>query len=80
MHLEVRQCSRTLVCDYDKTARYVAYIVVLEFVSPAAMRMAAKREKGGKYNTRKEAEAETQKRREMRKGEEDELAVSKVFA
>jgi len=42
--------------------------------------MALKREKGGKYNQRKDAEAETQKRREMRRLEEDELGVAKVFS
>ncbi|KAF4614955.1 hypothetical protein D9613_002748 [Agrocybe pediades] len=51
-----------------------------EFISPAAARIALKREKGGKYNARKDAEQETERRREMRKLEESELAVSKVFA
>ena len=39
-----------------------------------------KREKGGKYNSRKDAEEETKRRKELRKREEDALAVSKVFA
>ncbi|KIM48767.1 hypothetical protein M413DRAFT_437944, partial [Hebeloma cylindrosporum] len=51
-----------------------------EFVSPAAARMALKREKGGKYNNRKDAEEETQRRREGRQREEDALGVRKVFA
>jgi len=49
-------------------------------VSPAAARMALKREKGGKYNNRKDAEEETQRRREGRQREEDALGVRKVFA
>ncbi|KAF8912032.1 Brix domain-containing protein [Gymnopilus junonius] len=51
-----------------------------EFISPAVVRMAMKREKGGKYNTRKDAEEETRRRKELRKREEDVLAVSNVFA
>ncbi|TCD66185.1 Ribosome bioproteinsis protein brx1 [Steccherinum ochraceum] len=51
-----------------------------EFVSPAAVRSALKREKGAKYGMRKLAEEESRGRKEGRKLEEDELAVSKVFA
>lgn len=51
-----------------------------EFISPAAVRSLRRREKGGKYNYRKDAEEEQQRRKEMRRLEENELAVSKVFA
>lgn len=39
-----------------------------------------RREKGSKYNKRKDAEQETMRRKQLRKLPEDELAVSKVFA
>ncbi len=52
----------------------------LEYTSPAAARMALKRTKGSKYNQRKDAEAETQKRKEAHRLEENELGVAKVFA
>ncbi|THH27047.1 hypothetical protein EUX98_g7140 [Antrodiella citrinella] len=51
-----------------------------EFVSPSAVRSALKREKGTKYGQRKDAEQQSFGRREGRRLEEDELAVSKVFA
>ncbi|KAG6837261.1 hypothetical protein H0H93_012266 [Arthromyces matolae] len=51
-----------------------------EFVSPTAVRSALRREKGAKYGQRKQAEEEIQKRKTMRKREEDALAVHKVFA
>ena len=51
-----------------------------EFVSPAAVRSALRREKGSKYGSRKQAEQEQLERKEKRKRPEDELAVSKVFA
>ncbi|KAI0086132.1 Brix-domain-containing protein [Irpex rosettiformis] len=51
-----------------------------EFVSPAAVRSALRREKGDKYGSRKDAEQERNTRREARKLEEDELAVAKVFS
>ena len=51
-----------------------------EFVSPAAVRSAIRREKGDKYKKRKDTEAERSERREDRRREEDELAVHKVFA
>jgi hypothetical protein len=51
-----------------------------EFVSPTAIRSAIRREKGKKYNMRKDAQLESSKRREGRKRNEDELAVSKVFS
>lgn len=52
----------------------------IEFISPTAIRSAIRREKGGKYNYRKDTQAETARRKEMRKLGEDDLAVSKVFA
>ncbi|KAJ2920440.1 hypothetical protein H1R20_g16653, partial [Candolleomyces eurysporus] len=51
-----------------------------EFISPAAVRSAIRREQGSKYGQRKHAEQDSQRRKELRKLEEDELAVSKVFA
>ncbi|GJE96441.1 Ribosome biogenesis protein BRX1 [Phanerochaete sordida] len=51
-----------------------------EFVSPAAVRSAAKREKATKYGSRKDAQIDQNKRKEGRKRPEDELAVSKIFA
>ena len=39
-----------------------------------------KREKGDKYGSRKHAQAERSQRKELRKRDEDELAVSRVFA
>ncbi|KAF8163528.1 ribosome biogenesis protein BRX1 [Crassisporium funariophilum] len=50
-----------------------------EFISPGAVRTAMRREKGGKYNQRKDAEEETDRRRVQRRRSEDELAVPKVF-
>ena len=52
----------------------------LEFVSPASVRAAIRREKGDKYRNRKDAEVEQARRKESHKRGEDELAVSKVFA
>lgn len=51
-----------------------------EFVSPAAVRSAARRSKGDGYRIRKEAEEEAAKRKQLRHRQEDDLAVSKVFA
>ncbi|KAI5823990.1 Brix-domain-containing protein [Schizophyllum commune Tattone D] len=51
-----------------------------EFVSPASVRAAIRREKGDKYRNRKDAEVEQARRKESHKRGEDELAVSKVFA
>ncbi|KAJ3479097.1 hypothetical protein NLI96_g9310 [Meripilus lineatus] len=51
-----------------------------EFVSPAAIRSSIRREKGQKYGMRKQAEQEQVARRDLRKREEDELAVAKVFS
>lgn len=51
-----------------------------EFVSPAAVRSARRREEGQKYGVRKNAEEENTRRRVDRFREEDELAVSKVFS
>lgn len=42
--------------------------------------MAARREDGMKYRARKAGEQERNERREGRRREEDELAVTKVFA
>jgi len=51
-----------------------------EFISPAAVRSAMNKERGTKYGMRKFAEQERNARKEGRKREDDELAVSKVFA
>jgi len=51
-----------------------------EFISPTAVRSAIRREKGGKYAHRKDTQAESTLRKELRKLGEDDLAVSKVFA
>jgi ribosome biogenesis protein BRX1 len=51
-----------------------------EFVSPGAVRSAIKREQGGKYRNRKDAEEESSRRMVRRRRAEDDLAVSKVFA
>ncbi|KAL0565239.1 Ribosome biogenesis protein brx1 [Marasmius crinis-equi] len=51
-----------------------------EFVSPAAVRSALRKEQGKKYGVRKNAEDEAARRRERQARGEDELAVSKVFA
>lgn len=51
-----------------------------EFVSPAAIRSSIRKEHAKKYNVRKDAEQEESRRKEQRKRDEDELAVSKVFA
>ncbi|KZS88371.1 Brix-domain-containing protein [Sistotremastrum niveocremeum HHB9708] len=50
-----------------------------EFVSPAAVRSALRREQGQKYRVRKTAQAERSTRREDRRLEEDEFATRKVF-
>ncbi|KAF9030818.1 ribosome biogenesis protein BRX1 [Hymenopellis radicata] len=51
-----------------------------EFVSPAAVRSSIRQEHAKKYNVRKDAEQDSSRRKEQRKRDEDELAVSKVFA
>ncbi|KAF8320109.1 Brix-domain-containing protein [Clavulina sp. PMI_390] len=51
-----------------------------EFVTPAAVRTAARRADGIKYQARKYDESERSDRREARRREEDELAVTKVFS
>jgi len=51
-----------------------------EFISPAAVRSAVNKERGNKYKNRKHAEEERSGRKEGRKRDEDELAVSKVFS
>jgi ribosome biogenesis protein BRX1 len=52
---------------------------VTEFISPAAVRSAVRREQGDRYRVRKEAEQDRASRREGL-GRDDELAVAKVFA
>lgn len=44
------------------------------------MRSLHRREKGGKYNHRIDAQEEQERRKSMRRLEEDDLAVAKVFA
>jgi len=51
-----------------------------EFISPTAVRTAIRKEHSKKYNVRKNAESDAHIRKERRKRDEDELAVSKVFA
>ncbi|KAF8921022.1 ribosome biogenesis protein BRX1 [Mucidula mucida] len=51
-----------------------------EFVSPAAVRSSIRQEHAKKYNVRKDAEQDSSRRKEQRQRDEDELAVSKVFA
>lgn len=72
------QCSRTLVRFHPIVVVLVFYRL-LEFISPTAIRTAIRREKGGKYNYRKDTEVESRRRKEMRKLDEDELGVTKVF-
>lgn len=72
------QVSIVLICSSWK--QRVTDVFPAEFVSPAAVRSALKREKGAKYGARKLAEEESRGRKELRRLEEDELAVSKVFS
>jgi len=51
-----------------------------EFVAPSAVRSALRRKAGDKYKSRKDSEAESKRRAELRQRDEDELAVSKVFS
>jgi len=51
-----------------------------EFVSPAAVRAATRRQKGDKYRMRQQAQTERSTRREERRLDEDDLAFRKVFA
>jgi ribosome biogenesis protein BRX1 len=71
--------SRILVRLHSDGAKGDIYCCT-EFISPAAVRSAMKREKGIKYGVRKESQEESLKRKELRRREEDELAVPKVFA
>lgn len=75
-------CSPTLVRRVATVPHEMTSITsaALEFVSPAAVRSAIRKEQSKKYNIRKDAEQETSRRKEQRKRGEDELAVSKVFA
>lgn len=66
------KCSLTTLRGADGAAA--------EFVTPAAIRSAMRREKGDKYGNRKHAQAERSLRKDLRKLEEDGLAVAKVFA
>ncbi|KAK0210990.1 Brix domain-containing protein [Desarmillaria ectypa] len=50
-----------------------------EFISPAAIRSSIRHEQSKKYNIRKDTEQGASRRKEHRKRDEDELAVSKVF-
>lgn len=68
---------RTIVPSLDDSINASA---ALEFVTPAAVRSAIRKEQSKKYNIRKDAEQESSRRKEQRKRGEDELAVSKVFA
>lgn len=75
------QCTLTLVRLPSPTCgRLLCHYITLEFISPTAVRSAIRREKGGKYKYRKDTQAESTRRKEMRKLGEDDLAVSKVFA
>ena len=51
-----------------------------EFVSPALVRSARRKEKGERYRERKLAQQERGIRQTERKREEDPLAVAKIFA
>ncbi|KAJ7632898.1 ribosome biogenesis protein BRX1 [Roridomyces roridus] len=51
-----------------------------EFISPSAVRSAIRKEQGTKYGERKDAQEDSAIRKELRKRDEDELAVSQVFA
>lgn len=55
-------------------------VFVVEFVSPAVVRSAMRREKGERYKDRRQAKEERTDRKVARALPEDELAVSKVFA
>lgn len=79
----MRQCILTLVSISPVWNGYVLNLITScfsEFISPAAVRSALKREKGDKYGKRKDAEQERVGRKELRRLEEDELAVAKVFS
>ena len=56
------------------------FIFFAEFVSPALVRSARRKEKGERYKERKLAQEERGVRQTERKREEDPLAVAKVFA
>jgi hypothetical protein len=71
---QIRVCSK-----YSKKER-CCLSTLSEFISPSAVRSAIRREQGTKYGHRKDAEQESSKRKELRKRDEDDLAVSKVFA
>jgi ribosome biogenesis protein BRX1 len=59
---------------------FKAFRFFAEFVPPALVRSARRKERGEKYKERKLAEQERGIRRTERKREEDPLAVAKVFA
>ena len=68
------------VCTLLQIARSCSRILSIEYVTPSSVRSMMRQTKGDKYRQRKEAQEETSKRKELRKREEDVLAVSKVFA
>ena len=74
------QYTLTLVRLFITCGGLSCHYITLEFISPTAVRSAIRREKGGKYKYRKDTQAESTRRKEMRKLGEDDLAVSKVFA
>lgn len=78
--LAVQPSIRIRVCLHFFSLIQQLIVFSSDFVSPAAVRVAIRHEKGEKYRVRKEAEMEREERREEQKLPEDELAVRKVFA
>lgn len=76
----VQRCFLTLVCPSYLITFYLGLICSAEFISPASVRSAIRKEQGNKYRVRKEAQLERAGRKEGMRREENELAVSKVFA
>lgn len=58
----------------------MTHLKLLEFVTPTAIRSLLRQKKGDKYNSRKDSQEESARRKELRRREEEVLAVSKVFA
>ena len=76
---------RSLSLAHQRRVPFFGSFVVLkqklaEFVSPALVRSARRKEKGDKYKERKLAQQERAVRQIGRKREGDALAVAKVFA
>ena len=69
-----------LVCTLTNSRPCSRIDTFIEFVTPASARSIARQSKGDKYRQRKDAQEEVSKRKELRKRDEDVLAVSKVFA